>query len=93
LKLTTQQKSMSKYRRWYLDSKNNHPSIHGNCKAAPQSSPMTPQNEQLEAELYDALCNKYKKLTPKTKTKVLLDLVFDVDFMDGIIHKHLIIEA
>jgi hypothetical protein len=76
-----------------LDSKKNHPSIHDNFKAAPQSTPMTLQNEQAKAALYDALFNKHKKLAPKTKAKVLLDMVFDVDFMDNIIHKHIIIEA
>jgi hypothetical protein len=61
LKLITQQKATSKYRHWYLDSKKKHSSIHGNCKAAPQTTQMTSQNEQLNAALYDALCNKHKK--------------------------------
>jgi hypothetical protein len=92
LKVVSEQKMTSKYRRWFLDSKKTCGSRHGNANTTSRPKPTSVQ-EQLKVSLMNGLRDKHNKLAPKTKAKVLVDMVFDTDFLDGAVHKLIIVEA
>jgi predicted anti-sigma-YlaC factor YlaD len=77
LKVVSEHKMTSKCRRWFLDSKKT--SNHGNANATARPKPTSVQ-EQFKAALVDSLWGKLSKLATKTKTKVLVDMMFNTDF-------------